>query len=160
MVCQKKGKVKELLFHQPGLTKTIIYSIYRFDIYILKLIDMAYNEEIAQKIRNQLSHLDNVQEKRMFGGICFMLDDKMCIGVNGDEIMCRIDPLQYDEALTKKGTRKMDFTGREMKGYVFVNEDGIRYDKDFSYWVSLCVEFNKIAKSSKKKMKTKRKDNN
>lgn len=87
----------------------------------------------------------------MFGGLCFMVNDKMCIGVNADEIMCRIDPDVYDEAIERKGTRPMDFTGKPMVGYVFVHTDAIKKKSDFDYWINLCLEFNPKAKSSKKK---------
>ena len=80
-----------------------------------------------------------------------MVDDKMCIGVNQDEIMCRIDPDVYDEAVERNGARPMDFTGRPMRGYVFVSEDSIKKKSDFDYWIKLCLEFNKKAKASKKK---------
>lgn len=96
-------------------------------------------------------HLPNVSEKYMFGGVCFMVDNKMCIGIAADELMCRIDPDKTEEALSKKGVRPMDFTGRIMKGYVFVNMDAIRQNKDFEYWINLCLDYNPKAKKSKKK---------
>lgn len=80
-----------------------------------------------------------------------MLNDKMCVGVVKDEMMCRIGPDKYEEALEREGCRTMKFTGKPMKGYVFVNEDGMRNQKEFDYWIKMCVEFNKTAKSSKKK---------
>jgi len=77
----------------------------------------------------------------------------MCIGVAGDEMMCRIDPAIYEEVLEKEGCREMDFTGRPMKGYVFVSEEGMKTKKQFDYWINLCLAFNKKAKASKKKTK-------
>jgi TfoX/Sxy family transcriptional regulator of competence genes len=112
---------------------------------------MAFNEKLSNRIREAIAHLPNVEEKYMFGGVCYMLNGKMCIGVAKDELMCRIDPAIYEELLEKKGCREMVFTGRPMKGYVFVNEDGMKTKKQFEYWINLCVEFNKKAKSSKKK---------
>ena len=82
-----------------------------------------------------------------------MVNGKMCVGIIDDEMMCRIDPDVYEKALEKKGCREMDFTGRPMKGYVFVSEDGMKTKKDFDYWISLAMEFNKKAKASKKKVK-------
>lgn len=112
---------------------------------------MAYNIELAAQIRNRLSKLEMVEEKEMMGGLTFMYRDKMCIGIIGNEMMCRIDPSKQDEALSQLGCRVMDFTKRPMKGYVMVNPDGMRTSKEFEYWIQLCLDFNDRAKSSKKK---------
>lgn len=114
---------------------------------------MAFNEHLVNRIRESIAHLADVEEKHMFGGVCFMVNGKMCIGVVKDEMMCRIDPMVEEEALDKNGCRPMDFTGRAMKGYVFVSEDGLRTKKNFDYWVDLCLKFNAVAKASKKKAK-------
>lgn len=114
---------------------------------------MAYNEKLNDRIRESLSGLKKVEEKHMFGGTCYMVNGKMCVGVVKDEMMCRINPEIYEEALEKKGCREMVFTGKPMKGYVFVSEDGMKTEKDFEYWIDLSLEFNKIAKASKKKKK-------
>lgn len=100
-----------------------------------------------------MAHLPNVEERYMFGGVCYMLNGKMCIGVVEDEIMCRIGPGVYEEALEKEGCREMIFTGKPMKGYVFVSENGFKTQKQFYFWVELCVAFNNEAKASKKKKK-------
>ena len=112
---------------------------------------MAYNEKLADRIREliALSH-KNVEEKKMFRGLCFMVNDKMCIGVIGENMMCRIGPDAYEAALEREGCREMDFAKRPMKGYVYVSEEGLRTKKDFDYWVNLCLAFNKEAKASKK----------
>jgi TfoX/Sxy family transcriptional regulator of competence genes len=112
---------------------------------------MAYNEQLSERIRAALAPYPAIEEKRMFGGVCFMMNSKMCVGVAEDEMMCRIGPEAYEAALERRGCREMDFTGRPMKGYVFVNGEGLRSKKDFDYWIGLCVAFNKNAKSSKKK---------
>lgn len=112
---------------------------------------MAYNEKLASKIREEFQALSSATEKEMFGGICFMVDDKMCMGVVKDELMCRIDPAIESALFERPGTRPMDFTGRPMKGYVFVSDDVLRSKKDIQFWVNLCLDFNKRAKSSKKK---------
>ncbi|MDZ4757446.1 MAG: TfoX/Sxy family protein [Bacteroidota bacterium] len=78
---------------------------------------MAYNDILAQRIREQLFELSNVEEKHMFGGICIMFNEKMCVGVVQAEMMCRIDHDIYAEALGKAGCREMIFTGKPMKGY-------------------------------------------
>lgn len=114
---------------------------------------MPFNEKISDRIREALMNIPNVEEKYMFGGVCYMVNDKMCIGVVGDEMMCRINPNLEDTVLEMKGCRPMDFSGRPMKGYVYVNEDGMRTKKELDYWVGLCLEFNTFAKASKKKNK-------
>jgi TfoX/Sxy family transcriptional regulator of competence genes len=112
---------------------------------------MAYNEKMVERIRELLVSQKQVEEKKMFGGVCFMVNEKMCIGVNENEIMCRLDPEIYEQALEKQGAREMDFTGRPMKGYVFVDETGTKTKKDLQSWVDLCLDFNAKAKSSNKK---------
>ena len=112
---------------------------------------MAYNQKLALRIRERLAELPNVEEKEMIGGLTFMLNDKMCIGIIKDEMMCRINPELHDMAITKKGCRTMDFTKRPMKGYVMIDDAGMKTQKQFDYWISLCLDFNPKAKSSKKK---------
>ena len=115
---------------------------------------MAYNEKLADRTREiiAITHT-NVEEKKMFGGLCFMANDKMCIGVEKERLMVRLDPARYDEAMQKEGCTAMDFTGRIMKGYVFVNVDSLKTKKLLQYWVDLALEYNKIAKVSKKRKK-------
>lgn len=113
---------------------------------------MAYNEKIADRTREIIAETHkNVEEKTMFGGLCFMVNDKMCIGVEKERLMVRLDPAMFDEVIQKDGCRPMDFTGRVMKGYVFVDAEVLNTKKKLEYWVKLALQFNKIAKSSKKK---------
>jgi TfoX/Sxy family transcriptional regulator of competence genes len=112
---------------------------------------MAFNEKLNNRIREAIAHLPNVEEKNMFGGVCYMLNGKMCVGVVKDEMMCRIDHDIYEEVLEKPGCREMTFTGKPMKGYVFISDEGMKTKKQFDYWINLCIEFNKKAKSAKKK---------
>ena len=115
---------------------------------------MAYNERLADRVRELLTVAPKkVVEKRMFGGLCFMVDDKMCVGVEQGRLMVRLDPAKYDEALAQKGCKPMDFTGRVMKGYVFVDIDELTTKGKLGYWITLALEYNKIASSSKKKGK-------
>jgi TfoX/Sxy family transcriptional regulator of competence genes len=114
---------------------------------------MAYNEKLADRIRERLCKLSDIREKEMMGGLTFMYNNKMCLGIIKDEMMCRIDPNLHEDAVEKTGCRTMDFTGRPMKGYVLVDETGMRSEKDFEYWISLCLEFNSKARASKKKKK-------
>jgi TfoX/Sxy family transcriptional regulator of competence genes len=112
---------------------------------------MAYNETLNDRIREAVSSIPNVEEKHMFGGICYMVNGKMCVGVIKDDMMCRIGPDAYESALEKPGCREMDFAKRPMKGYVYVDLDGLKTKKELEYWISLCLEFNETAKASKKK---------
>jgi TfoX/Sxy family transcriptional regulator of competence genes len=118
---------------------------------------MAYDEKLADRIREELVDKRKVEEKQMMGGLAFMVNNKMCVGVWKDEMMCRIDPDVREEALSKTGCRVMDITGKPMKGFVLVDETGMRSKKEFDYWIELSLEFNKKAKSSKKKAKAIRK---
>jgi TfoX/Sxy family transcriptional regulator of competence genes len=119
---------------------------------------MAYDEKLADRTREMIALTQkNVEEKKMFGGLCFMVNDKMCIGVEKERLMLRIGPERYDEAMEKEGCQPMDFTGKVMKGYVFVDADAVTTKKKLEYWVALALEYNKIAKASKKKTVTKKK---
>ena len=117
---------------------------------------MAYNEKLADRVREIISeNHKNVIEKPMFGGLCFMVNDKMCVGVEQERLMVRLDPAKYDEVIEKEGCKPMDFTGKIMKGYVFVDIQALNSNKKLGYWMDLALEYNKIAKASKKK-KTKK----
>lgn len=113
---------------------------------------MAYNELLANKVKSVLNKKHVAfEEKKMMGGLCFMVDTKMCIGIVKDKLMARIDPEIYEQTLKLKGCHEMDFTGKPMKGYVFVDSNVIELNKDLDYWVKLCLDFNPKAKRSKKK---------
>jgi len=114
---------------------------------------MAYNEKLTARIREALAHLPKVEEKRMFRGVTFMVNDKMCVTAGDNKIMCRIDPAMHEEVIKKKGCETVKMRGREYRGYVYVSEEGIKTKKDLNYWIQLALEFNKLAKSSKKKKK-------
>lgn len=114
---------------------------------------MAYSEKLANKVRERLAALPNMEEKQMMGGLTFMLNGKMCVGIIKDELMCRIDPAIHETVIAKTGCRTMDFTNRPMSGFIMVDERGMKNKKDFDYWIDLALEFNKKAKASKKKKK-------
>lgn len=114
---------------------------------------MAYNEQLANKVRSALATVANVEEKKMFRGITFMVNGKMCITVGDDEMMCRIDPVLHDSMVCCPGCRTMVMRGREYKGYVLVSEEGRKVKKDFDNWINLCLDFNSKAKASPKKRK-------
>lgn len=113
---------------------------------------MAYDELMADRLRGTLKHKSiHFVEKKMFGGLCFMVDEKMCVGVIKNDLMVRIDPELVAHVITKTGARFMDFTGKTMKGFLMISAEGVDMDEDLEYWVQLCLNFNPKAKSSKKK---------
>ena len=119
---------------------------------------MAYNEKLADMTRELISQSHkNVEEKAMFGGLCFMVNDKMCVGVEKERLMVRLDPAKYDEVIEIEGCRPMDFTGKVMKGFVFVDADTLTTKKKLAYWIDLALAYNKVAKASKKKVAKKKK---
>ena len=114
---------------------------------------MAYDEELAGRVREILRLQRKIEEKKMMGGLTFMVNGKMCVGIINDDLMARIDPGEYDAALTRKGCRKMDFTGKPMRGFVFVGPAGTKSRRDLEYWITLALAFNKKAKASARKKK-------
>ena len=113
---------------------------------------MPIDEHIAERVRAFFADRSVAfEEKRMMGGLCFMVDGKMCVGVETGRLMARIDPEVYEEALTRKGCDPMDFTGRPMRGFVFVGPEGFSSKRDLEHWLSLALEFNPRAKASRKK---------
>ena len=102
---------------------------------------MAYDEGLAERIRQIVIDRPGVSEKKMFGGLAFMLNDYMFCGVTGDELMARVGPDNYAPSLAKKHVREMDFTGRSMKGYVYVASEGLESDQELAYWIDLCAGF-------------------
>jgi TfoX/Sxy family transcriptional regulator of competence genes len=114
---------------------------------------MAYDIKLADRIREYLLEYPKlkVEEKEMFRGITFMVNDKMCVCVSGDNLMCRIDPELQEEVAEKIGYKPMIMKGKELKGYCYVDPTGIRSKKELAYWVNLCLDFNNRAKPSKKK---------
>ena len=114
---------------------------------------MAYNIALAERIRNHLALFSKhkIKEKKMFGGLAFMVNDKMCICASGENLMCRFDPELVKDLITKKGYLPMIMRGKELKGYCYIEPLGFKAKKDFDYYISLCLEYNKKAKASKKK---------
>ncbi|MEW6005948.1 MAG: TfoX/Sxy family protein [Stygiobacter sp.] len=111
---------------------------------------MAYKEKLINRIRESLTAIPKVEEKKMFGGVAFLVNGKMCVTAGDNQMMCRIDPEIHDTVIKRKGCRTVVMRGREYKGWVYVNEEGIKTKKDFDYWISLSLEFNKKAKASKR----------
>jgi len=102
---------------------------------------VAYDEELAERIRRALAGRKGLSEKKMFGGIAFMLRGNMACGIVRDQLMVRVGPEQYDDALARPHARPMDFTGRPMKGMVYVGPEGLRSDADLAGWLRRGVEF-------------------
>ena len=102
---------------------------------------MSYDEGLAERIREALLEYRGVSEKKMFGGLAFMNRGYMFIGILGEVVMARVGPESYAEALSKPHVREMDFTGRPMKGYVFVDPPGFERESDLSAWVERCHRF-------------------
>ena len=113
---------------------------------------MAYDELLEQRVRQffDAKHIKH-ETKRMMGGLCFMVKGKMCVGVEKNRLMARIGPEAYEDALTRKGCRPMDFTGRHMRGFVFVEREGMKPDKDLAFWLELALAYNPTAKKSARK---------
>src|SRR4051794_3060485 len=111
---------------------------------------MAYNEKLAARVRTALKDLSDLQEKKMFGGLAFLVDGKMCINISKDRLMCRIDPALHDDALTHKATQTVTMRGKPYRGYIYVDADVLQTKKQLDYWLALSLDFNKHAKSSKK----------
>lgn len=113
---------------------------------------MAYDEHLADRVRQLFTERHVMaEEKKMMGGLCFMVNDKMCAGIVGETLMARVDPEIYAEVLERPGAREMDFTGRPMRGFVFVEGEGIDSDEDLASWLELCLDYNPRAKQSRKK---------
>jgi hypothetical protein len=104
---------------------------------------MAYDEGLAERLRELLVDRPGITEKKMFGGLAFMYRGHMLVGIIDDSLMARVGPDAYVEALRHPLAREMDFTGKPMKGYVYVDPAGFESDADLSRWVGLCVQFNR-----------------
>lgn len=106
---------------------------------------MAYDEALAARVRTVLaakaSPSTETVEKKMFGGLCFMVGGHMCCGITGSDMLVRVGPERYDSALTQPHARPMDFTGRPMKGIVYVGSDGLVHDEQLGGWLDMGLEF-------------------
>jgi TfoX/Sxy family transcriptional regulator of competence genes len=114
---------------------------------------MPYDEVLARRVKEALGRIRPLVEKRMFGGVAFMLRGKLCVTVGKDRIMCRIDPAIHDVALQRKGSRTVVMKGRQFRGYVYVDAETVRTKSGLNYWVSMALDYNKKAKASSSKRK-------
>jgi len=112
---------------------------------------MPFDEKLAERVRGALRRQPGIEEKKMMGGLTFMVGGKMCVGVLRGDLIARIAPEDHESALQRKGCREMDFTGRPVRGFVFVGPEGTGADEGLRSWIALALDFNERAKSSKKK---------
>ena len=102
---------------------------------------MAYEEGLGERIREAMRDRTDVVEKKMFGGLCFMVSGNMACGIVEDTLMARVGPDQYDDCLAIEHAREMDFTGRSLKGMIYVSPEGIESDEQLAGWVGHCLKF-------------------
>jgi TfoX/Sxy family transcriptional regulator of competence genes len=115
---------------------------------------MAFSEFLADRVAQFFNEKSiPFEAKKMMGGLCFMIDGKMCVGINGEEVMARIHPDLYEESLKKDGCKEMNFTGRPMKGFLYLTNEAIDLEDNLYYWLQLALDFNSLAKASKKNTK-------
>ena len=96
---------------------------------------MAYDEQLSERVRGFLSPFPKVTERRMFGGLAFLLQGNMCCGVVGEKLMVRVGRESYEAALREPHAREMDFTGRPLRGFIYVAEEGVVSQGDLRAWV-------------------------
>lgn len=116
---------------------------------------MAYSEKLAQRITTLLKSQKGVVEKKMFGGIAYMLKNKMMVGIAKERLMVRCLDEKYEKLLVKPHAGVMDFTGKVMKGFLYVDEAGLKTDRQLQSWLDVGIEY--TLKSPPKKKKTKKK---
>jgi len=115
---------------------------------------MAYDNNLAIRVREYLSEMEvlQVEEKKMFGGLAFMVNDKMCINVGDKQLMCRFDPKLKEQLSERTGFMPMIMNGKEYKGYCYVDPIGYKSKRDFEFWINLCLDYNDKAVLSKKRL--------
>jgi len=118
---------------------------------------MPYNETLANRVREYIAQTHNdIEEKRMFSGLCFMVNDKMLAALNEERMMVRLDPKKCEEVLAASEATPMVMDTRTMKGYVQVGIEALNTQKKLGYWLDLALDYNQFAKSSKNRKRTKR----
>ena len=109
---------------------------------------MAYSTYQADRVRQRLSRVNLTEEKKMMGGLIFMVNDKMCVGLDiekktgKDRLMVRVGKAKYDQLIFKKGSREMDFTGKVMRGFLFIDPEGFDKEDDLDFWIEKALYFN------------------
>lgn len=114
---------------------------------------MAYQTNFADRVRKFLTQIPAIEiaEKKMFGGLAFMVNGKMCINIGESKLMCRFDPSLQDQIAERTGFLPLRMRGKEYKGYCYVEPAGFKSKNDFEFWLHLCLDFNSRAKASKKR---------
>ncbi|MCF2950048.1 TfoX/Sxy family protein [Paraglaciecola aquimarina] len=102
---------------------------------------MAYDQGLAQRLTEHFEGNADVESKKMFGGLCFMVCEHMCVGIVGDTLMARVGPDNYQACLNQPYAKEMDFTGKAMKGMVYVTPEGLDSDEELAHWVGICESF-------------------
>lgn len=111
---------------------------------------MAYSEHLVERIRLRLRKVNVNKELKMMGGLIFMVNDKMCVGVDIDKktgldrLMVRVGKASHDQLIFKKGSREMDFTGKVMRGFLFIHPDGFDTESDLDFWIEKALDFNNL----------------
>ncbi|KPK07210.1 MAG: RNA methyltransferase [Betaproteobacteria bacterium SG8_39] len=121
---------------------------------------MAYDAALAVRVRTRLARAPGLAERSMFGGLCFLVNGHMCAGIVGDTLMLRVGPERYAEALARPHAREMDFTGRPLKGMIYVDPPGIASGAALGRWLGMAIAFvqsEPTKKATKKKPPTRRK---
>jgi TfoX/Sxy family transcriptional regulator of competence genes len=116
---------------------------------------MAYDEGLADRVRHTVASLTDVAEIKMFGGLCFTLRGNMFAGIVGDELMVRVDPNRHDELVSRAHARPMDFTGRPMKGFLYISATGIRDARALQRWIGTTLEYVEPMPPKKSRSRTK-----
>lgn len=114
---------------------------------------MAYDLQLAKRVREYLANYPvlEVEEKKMFRGLAFLVNGKMCINISGENLMCRFDPELTQEIALRKGFARMVMRGKVLRGYCYVEPAGFRNPSDFNFWMNLCLSFNDQARASVKR---------
>lgn len=107
--------------------------------------------DLIDRLREIMADVPDVEEITMFGGACFMVDGKMCVCARRDHLLCRVGPEEAENVIEQHGVRQMEQSGRPMKGYVYVDAEIVPLKKDIERWVSMCLNYNPLAKAARKK---------
>jgi len=111
---------------------------------------MAYSEYLADRVKQRLKYANLTEEKKMMGGLIFMVNQKMCIGIDidkstgKDRLMVRVGKASHDQLIFKNGSREMDFTGKVMRGFLFIDPEGFDDESDLDFWIEKALEFNRL----------------
>jgi TfoX/Sxy family transcriptional regulator of competence genes len=118
---------------------------------------MSYDLPLADRTRDYLSQFPGLQieEKKMFRGLAFLINGKLCVCISDNNLMCRFDPAVHEAIAEKEGVEPMIMKGKVLQGYCYVRPDALQAKKELVYWIDLCLAFNEKAKASKKKQKSK-----